>query len=184
MKSSLLTLALAASFAAGGALAQTTATPPTGGDTGAQSGAYGSGWSTSLRSAIFSDGDTVRPESELSSQFATLSDEDKEMLRRDCEAHEQAGDMSGDDTTTTGAAMGAGAGMGATGTAGGATGAGGTTGTTETTAGAATGGSGTAGTAGGTAMGAGGGTGAATGGMTTVSAAQMEEICEAVGDEL
>lgn len=89
MKTPLLALALAATFAAGGALAQTTATPPTGGDTGAT--AFGADWSTSLRTAVFSDeGGTVRPDSELASQFATLSDEDKDVLRRDCMAHGRA----------------------------------------------------------------------------------------------
>ncbi|MFD1510894.1 hypothetical protein [Lacimonas salitolerans] len=101
MKRTFLTLAVAAHLAAGGAIAQTTST--TTGDTGMMSGSFGSDWSTSLGSALLGeDGTTVRSESEIASAWEDLSDEDKEMIRRDCAAYSaQSDDSDASDSTAT-----------------------------------------------------------------------------------
>lgn len=102
MKLTFLTLTMAAQLAASVAMAQTsdgtTATP----EVMATSGTFGSDWSTSLSSAMFGeDGTTVRPDSEIEAQWATLSEEDRTMIRRDCMVFMQGagadteGDVSG-----------------------------------------------------------------------------------------
>lgn len=106
MKLTFLTLTMAAQLAASVAMAQTsdgtTATP----GAMATSGTFGSDWSTSLSSAMFGeDGTTVRPDSEIEAQWATLSEEDRTMIRRDCMVFMQGagaeteGDVSGAATT-------------------------------------------------------------------------------------
>lgn len=88
---------------------------------------FGQDWSTSLGAAIFSDNTmtTVRPADELSSQWTTLSAEDREILRRDCTAFraDAAAGTGGAATggtadTTAGATAGATAGSTAGSTAG------------------------------------------------------------------
>ena len=106
MKLTFLTLTMAAQLAASVAMAQTsdgtTATP----GAMATSGTFGSDWSTSLSSAMFGeDGTMVRPDSEIEAQWATLSEEDRTMIRRDCMVFMQGagaeteGDVSGAATT-------------------------------------------------------------------------------------
>jgi len=95
----LLIIALAANLTAGAAFAQTSTTAPAPSDPAATT--YGSNWSASLGLAMFgADGTTMRPDAELVTQWGTLSDEDKAMIRRDCIAHM---DQSGTTTGTTGA---------------------------------------------------------------------------------
>lgn len=155
MKRTFIILTLATQLAAIPAFAQTTAAT-----TGSGSGTYGSDWSETLRPALFTDeGTKVRDASEIASQWATLSDEDKDMIRRDCEMHEKSSDSA---SSTTGSTAGS--------TAGSATG---TTGSTATT----------------TDSTATGSTGATTGTTTDgampaldVTAEQMDEICEATKD--
>lgn len=168
MKRTFIILTLATQLAAIPAFAQTTAAT-----TGAGSGAgtYGSDWSETLRPALFTDeGTKVRDASEIASQWATLSDEDKDMIRRDCEMHAKSSDSA---STTTGSTTGT--------TTGSATGSGGTsTATTDSTTGS---------TATTTDSAATGSTGATTGTTTDgampvldVAAEQMDEICEATKD--
>lgn len=177
MNRKIITLSLAAQLIAFGASAQTSETS----DTTTPSASYGSDWSTSLGSALFAEGGaTVRPSAELTTQWATLSDEDKAMIQRDCMAYMQE---SGGTSDTTDAATDT---TGATGTTEGAT-----TDSTTTTGTADT----TTGTDTDTAM----GTDTATGTDTTTDTAtdttsadattpmnvtmeQMEEICAATKD--
>lgn len=162
MKRTLITIALAAQLAAVGAYAQTSNTT-TGMTSGASSVTFGSDWSMALGSAMFGeDGTTVRQSTELSTQWNTLSEEDKSMIERDCMVYMQ---QTGDVTGTTGAATGT---TDATGTTG-SSGTTGATGTTGTTTGSTTGA--TAGTA----------TGDGSTPMT-VTMEQMEQICEATKD--
>lgn len=158
MNRTIITLSIASQLLAFGAFAQTTGTSDM-----ASSSSFGSDWSTSLGLAMFGeDGTSVRPSAELSSQWATLSEEDKAMLQRDCAAYMQQSDGS---TDATGAAIGTtdGAAAGTNGTAEGA----GTTGTAGTSMDT------TAGTA----------TDTTTAGIPiTVSMDQMEEICAATSD--
>lgn len=111
MNRTLLTLTLAAQLAAVGAFAQT-GTATTG--TADSPMTFGSDWSGTLGPALMgADGTTVRPAAELVSQWATLSDDDKAMIRRDCMAYMQQSGSTGAPTTT-----GTGTASGTTGTAG------------------------------------------------------------------
>ncbi len=107
MKCTFLTLALAAQLAAAGAVAQTTSSTTGTTDSGVMSDSFGSDWSKSLGSAMIGeDGATVRTESEIATQWETLSDEDKEMVRRDCEKYTEQSEgttdvETGSATTTT-----------------------------------------------------------------------------------
>lgn len=168
MKRTLITIALAAQLAAAGAFAQTSNTT-TGMSSGAGSVAFGSDWSTTLGSAMFGeDGTTVRQSTELSTQWNTLSEEDKSMIQRDCMVYMQ---QTGGATGTTGAATGTTAAPATTGSSdtAGATGTTGVTGTTGTTTGS------TADATTGTAAGDGST-------PMTVTMEQMEQICAATKD--
>ena len=156
MKRTLITLSLAAQMVAFGAFAQTSGTS----DPAAPTATFGSDWSSTLGSAMFGeDRTTVRPATELTAQWATLSDEDKAMIQRDCLMHTQ---LSGGATDVTGAASDA---AGTTGTTEGTA----TTGTSETTAESTTS----------TET----GTTSTDAEMTiSVTADQMEEICAATKD--
>lgn len=172
MKATFLTLALAAQLAAAGAYAQTTA-PTTEGSAGVGStpGAYGSDWSTTLGPALFGeDGMTLRADSEIATQWATLSEEDKAMIRRDCTMHMQksggtTGMTEGTGTATTGTAT--------TGT---------DTGTTGSTTGTASESTATGTTTGTAADSSTGTTGEGSNDMMTVTDEQMEQICAATKD--
>lgn len=97
-----LTLAVAVQLAAVPALAQTSATTTGTSGLNATSNTFGRDWSTTLGLAMFGDdGSALRSESELTSQWVTLSDEDKDMIRRDCMMHmQQSGGMTGTTDTT------------------------------------------------------------------------------------
>lgn len=87
MKLTLLWMTMAAQLAASAAVAQTS-DGPTGSPM--MSGSFGADWSTSLGSAMFGDDNTtVRPVSEIETQWVTLSEEDRAMIRRDCMAFMQ-----------------------------------------------------------------------------------------------
>lgn len=105
MKRTFIILTLAAQLAAIPAFAQTTAATA---GSGSGAGTYGSDWSETLRPALFTDeGTKVRDASEIASQWATLSGEDKDMIRRDCEMHAKSSDGASSTTgTTTGIATG------------------------------------------------------------------------------
>ncbi len=195
MKRTLLTLTLAAQVAAFGAYAQTTAstasstTAMTTGTSISNETTFGSDWSPTLGPAMFREGGTmIRVESDLASQWNTLSDDDKAMIRRDCDMHEQhtTGTTMGAASINTGVASTTSNTRGAAGTAG-TTIAGtdpnrttlGTTGTTGTTDGSTT-----ATTTGSTetAMGTTGpivGTTDGSSPVMNVSMEQMAEICAA-----
>lgn len=114
MKRTLLSLIVVAQFAAAAGFAQTVTTDTTGtvgttgtadttatADTnmGASVGSFGSDWSSSMGTALMGDdGMTIRTDSEIATQWQTLSDEDKGMIRRDCMAYMQ---MTGAADTTT-----------------------------------------------------------------------------------
>ncbi|MFN3662491.1 hypothetical protein [Yoonia sp.] len=102
MKHTILTMTLAAQLAAGTALAQTTdaQAPAENMETGMTSGSFGNDWPTTLSLALLEqDGTTVRPETEIATQWETLSDADQEIIRRDCELlMEQSDTMNGDGT--------------------------------------------------------------------------------------
>ena len=102
MKHTILTLTLAAQLAAGTALAQTTdaQAPAENMETGMTSGTFGNDWPTTLSLALLEqDGTTVRPETEIATQWETLSDADQEIIRRDCELlMGQSDTMNGDGT--------------------------------------------------------------------------------------
>ncbi|MFN3844891.1 MAG: hypothetical protein ACK4RZ_03580 [Paracoccaceae bacterium] len=106
MNRTLLTLALAGQLAVGAAFAQTTT--PSATDQGAGTGTFGSDWSTNLGSAMFGEkGTTLRAESEIVNQWATMSEEDKTMIRRDCMVQmQQSGGTTGSTTGTTGTTTG------------------------------------------------------------------------------
>lgn len=160
MKRTVITLSIAAQLVAFGAIAQTTDPTAPAMSSNGSTETFGSDWSSTLGSAIFgAEGTTLRPSSELSTQWATLSAEDKAMIERDCLAYTE---HSGDSSSTTGATGS----TGATGT----TGTNGTGGGTDTTGMAGT--TGTTGTTG-AATSADGGT------EITVSMEQMKEICTA-----
>lgn len=203
MKLTFLTLTMAAQLAAGVAMAQTSDATTTTTGAASASGTFGSDWSTSLGSAMFGeDGNTVRSDSEIATQWATLSEEDRNMIRRDCMVFMQGNDTASSTTDatagTTGSATAGTDGSVTTGTdttAGGATGtdttAGSTTGTdttatgttgTDTTAGSTTGtdttATGTTGTDT-TATGTTGTTGSAMSDMIEVSSENMQAICAA-----
>lgn len=96
----LLAFTLAAPLAAAGAFAQTDSLS----GTGTMDGTYGSDWSSSLHSAMLNDdGMTVRSEAEIATEWEDLSEEDREMLRRDCDDYEQQSGVTGSlDTGMTG----------------------------------------------------------------------------------
>ncbi|MBL4918695.1 hypothetical protein [Szabonella alba] len=51
---------------------------------------FGQDWSTSLATAIFAENrESVRPANEIAMQWATLSPEDQDIIRRDCMVHMQ-----------------------------------------------------------------------------------------------
>lgn len=149
-------------------------------------GAFGGDWSMILGSAMFDmDGRTVRSEDELLGQWGTLSEEDRDIIRRDCAVfQEQAGGTPSDGSAApTGLdSTGAGEGtpeMGAAGSATGADAAADAAGTEPALgAGGATG-TGATGTAGdaGTAQ-------PVSPIMIDVSMEQMEEICAVLEDDL
>lgn len=104
MKRTFLILTLAAQLAAVPAFAQTSTATTGTADTASTSGTFGSDWSKTLRPAMFGeDGTKVRSETEIASQWGTLSDEDKDMIRRDCETYMKQSDNA---DGTTGAATG------------------------------------------------------------------------------
>lgn len=172
MKFKIITLSLAAQLAAFGAIAQTSTTTGTEG----MSSTFGGDWTSSLGSAMFGEGGTdVRSADELTSQWATLSEEDRAMIRRDCMAHMQqsggAADTTGTATDGT-APLGTTDGTGTTGTD--------TTGTGTGATGADTGTTGTAGTAtDGTAGSASDMASADGSAALNVTTEQMEQICAA-----
>jgi hypothetical protein len=94
MTRTIAALTIAAQLLGTAAIAQTaTTTEPTG--TG-MAAAYGRDWSASLGSAMFGeDGSTLRSATEISTQWNTLSDADKELIRRDCMVHMQTQGASG-----------------------------------------------------------------------------------------
>lgn len=135
---------------------------------GTSPGEFGGDWSMILGSAMFDmDGRTVRSKDELLGQWGTLSEEDRDIIRRDCAVlEEQADETRGEgsaapvspDTPGSGGA------------------------TPEMGAGPATGADAAA-----DAAGTSGSTGAAQSGlpiMIDVSMEQMEEICAVLGDYL
>lgn len=119
MKATFLSIAVAAQLVVVGAFAQTSGTTTGTADMGPASASYGSDWSSTLGPAMFGDdGMTLRPDSEIATQWGTLSEEDKAMLRRDCTAllqksggttglTEGTGTTSPDTGTTSGTATGA-----------------------------------------------------------------------------
>lgn len=174
MNRTFLSVAVATQLFAGAAFGQTGSTTTYGGD-----------WSGSLGTAMLNvDGTSARPASEISTQWAILAEEDREMIRRDCMAHEQ--------DPADGATQGqAGATDGMTGTApdaatqpAGTTDATGATGMTGATGGTeAADATGTAGAIGGTgAMDAPGTTAGTATEAISVSSEQMDEICAAISD--
>ncbi len=101
MKHTFLTLTLAAQLAAAGAYAQTSdetsdtsgSSMMSGSDSNMMSKNFGSDWSSQLKSAMLAeDGTDVRSESELASEWESLSEDDKDMIRRDCMMHMQRSD--------------------------------------------------------------------------------------------
>ena len=116
MRSTFLTLLMAVQLAAVPAFAQTSGTTTGTSGAGMTSDTFGSDWSTTLGLALFAEGGTmVRSDSELASQWQTLSDEDKNMIRRDCMLYMQqsGGTITGTTGTTTGSSMGSTAGSAA-----------------------------------------------------------------------
>jgi hypothetical protein len=107
MTRTVLTLALAAQLAAGAVFAQTTETITDTIDEMAPS-SFGADWSTALRGALISeDGVTIRTAADLSAQWQTLSEEDRNILIRDCMMFMQqpapaADPTAGMDTGTSG----------------------------------------------------------------------------------
>jgi hypothetical protein len=90
-----ITVLVLGQFLATAALAQTTDTATD----DAMQGSFGSDWSPSLGAALIGeDGMTARPADDIRTQWETLSDADKEMIRRDCAA---LMDRAADTTTTT-----------------------------------------------------------------------------------
>lgn len=97
MKYSKTILIVAAQFLAVAAIAQTDT------ESGAMT-SFGSDWSTSLGAALIGeDGAKAMTADEVATQWETMSDADKDMIRRDCAAHmatsADAG-MSSDGTST------------------------------------------------------------------------------------
>jgi hypothetical protein len=166
MTRKLLVLALIAPFCGGIAMAQTTdtATSSTSGDD------FGSDWSRTLGSAIFSDPEMteMRPGSEISSQWATMSAEDKAMLKRDCATHDTrmgaAGSTTGDSSSSA-----------STDSSAASTGTG-----TDSTVSTGTNSSGSASTDTSTSTGSTGTSGETTAMTIRVNATQMNDICEAI----
>jgi len=100
MNRTLLALTVAAQLAASAAFAQTD--PAAGTASDLTVGNYGSDWSSSVGTALMGDdGTTIRPTTELTTQWQTLSEADKEIVRRDCMIHMQT--TAGMETSTTGA---------------------------------------------------------------------------------
>lgn len=101
MKRTLIVLTVAAQLAATSLWAQTDATTTTETATGTTTGTFGSDWSTTMGTALMSDdGMTLRADSELITQFGTLSDAEKEILRRDCMMHMQTTGAADASTST------------------------------------------------------------------------------------
>lgn len=97
MKTTFLALTIAAQLAAVAAFAQTSDGTATSTDAATAADTFGSDWSTTLGTALFSeDGTTVRAGTEIMTQWETLSDEDKAQVRRDCMIYMQ---VPGDTTT-------------------------------------------------------------------------------------
>lgn len=185
MKRTILTLTLAAQMAAGAAFAQTTTTEAPAGGMDESTQTFGSDWPTTLGLALFDeDGTTVRSEAEIATQWETLSDEDQNMIRRDCEMLPDQADASGSTGATGSTDTDA---TGTTGTSGSAMS--GTTGSadsgsvdamTDSPAQGATGADATAGAAAETAT-----SDTSAGTATTsisVTTVQMTEICAATSD--
>ncbi len=94
MKMTFLTMTMAAALTASMAMAQTTdaaeetgATETGASETGVSTApvTFGSDWSASMGTAVFGDdGMTVRSAPEIETQWQTLSEEDRTMIRRDC----------------------------------------------------------------------------------------------------
>lgn len=121
MTRTFFTMALAAQLVAGTAFAQSTATDTQTGTMQTGSETFGSDWTPALGLALLDiDGTNVRTESEISAQWQTLSDEDKELIRRDCELlSEQSDEMGGmSDDAADDSAMNPSAGIGAAGDTG------------------------------------------------------------------
>jgi hypothetical protein len=86
MKRTLLTLTLAAQFAAGASFAQTGDSLSEANAPDLQPVAYGGDWPQTLVLALFAqDALDVRPAEEIATQWNTLSEEDKALIRRDCQ---------------------------------------------------------------------------------------------------
>ncbi|MBR2655344.1 MAG: hypothetical protein IKD58_02440 [Loktanella sp.] len=103
MTRTIFTLALAAQLVAGTAFAQSTATATQTDSMATGSETFGSDWTPTLSLALLDiDGTHVRTDSEISAQWQTLPDEDKELIRRDCELLDEQSDeivgMSNDAT--------------------------------------------------------------------------------------
>lgn len=161
MKHFLAVPALALFAATAMAQTDTTTGVATGTDATAGSGeTFGTNWSLSVGTTFFTDGEngTLRPSEELASGWQSLSQEDRDMITADCQTFEAAhGDAAAAGSTDT------------TGTAA-------TDGTADMTAGTDTGTATTDTTD----------TGTAAGGTDTSMAvgydmAEMQAICEAVG---
>lgn len=190
MKLTLATLAIAAQLTGAVALAQTTESTTGTGTMTTPTGSFGSDWSSSLGSALFGeDGSTVRSTNEIETQWQTVSEEDRAMVRRDCIMFMQeaggstdtgttgSGTTDGTATTGTTGTTGATADSATSGAAGGtsATGTAGTSGVTGGSSDTVTSGTAGSGSATGTSA-----TGAA--GMMEVSDENMQAICAATAD--
>lgn len=107
MKRTLLIITVAAQLTATALMAQTADTSTTATTTaGTTTGTFGSDWSASMGTAMMGDdGMTLRSADELATQFDTMSDTDKDMLRRDCMMYMQTSG-SADASTTTDATEG------------------------------------------------------------------------------
>lgn len=116
MKHTFLIVAVAAQLAAGALMAQTTDSTTAGTTTGTSTTVFGSDWSKTMGTAMMNDdGTAARSADELATQFDTLSDTDKDMLRRDCKLYMQtsgedeaaiAPDATANTTQTDGATTG------------------------------------------------------------------------------
>lgn len=159
MNSKLLALVLIAPLCGGMALAQTSSGTTDGSATASED--FGSDWSRTLGSAIFTDPEMtqMRTGSEISSQWATMSAEDKAMLKRDCAVHDTRTGATGSATTdqSTGTSTG-----------------------TDSTASTGTTASGSASTGTGTDTSTTGTTGDGTMSTIRVNAMQMTQICDAI----
>ena len=102
MKRTLLIITMAAQLAATAPMAQTADTSTTASTAaGTTTGTFGSDWSASMGTAMMgNDGISLRSADEITTQFDTMSDMDKDMLRRDCMMYMQTSGAADTSTTT------------------------------------------------------------------------------------